>query len=126
MKIFKGNRRLYLPSRGIATALSFLFAFIYTKDLGIVNRSYVAVIMTFSVLIIIFMTSGTTLTLRNLSTSSKTIKNISSFISLIIIEGVAGLFLFLLALMSFSFLKILYLSHSFLLRFYILSSLCCT
>lgn len=105
MKILKGNRGLYIPSRGIATMLSLLFAFIYTKDLGVINRSYVAVIMTFSVLIIIFMTSGTTLTLRNLPATSKTIKNISSFISLIIIEGVAGLFLFFLALISFSFLK---------------------
>ena len=105
MKILKGNRGLYLPSRGLATTLSLLFALIYTQDLGVINRSYVAVIMTFSVLIIVFMTSGTTLTLRNLSTSAKTTENISSFISLVVIEGAAGLFLFFLALISFSILK---------------------
>lgn len=102
MGIFRSNRGIYLPARGVATTLSLVFAFIYSKDLGIVNRSYIAVVMTFSVLIIIFMTSGTTLTLRNLSRESKTTENVSSFFSLILIEGLLGLVLFVIALTTFS------------------------
>ena len=98
-------RQLYLPARGITSTLSLLFAFIYSKDLGVVNRSYVAVIMTFSILLIISMTSGTTLTLRNLPLELKNIKNISSFVSLVLIEGITGLLLFFLALTTFSIFR---------------------
>ena len=98
----KGARRFYLPSRAVATTLSLLFAFIYSKELGVVNRSFVAVVMTLSVMIIIIATSGTTLTLRNLQPEEKLIGHLSSFISLILIEIVLGLLLFYLTLMIFS------------------------
>ena len=105
MRILKGDYRFYLPARGITTTLSLLFAFLYSKDLGVVNRSYVAVVMTFSILIIVIMTSGTTLTLRNLSKMARNEKNVSSFISLIIIETFSGLILFYLTLIGFSIYK---------------------
>ena len=98
----KEARRFYLPSRAVATTLSLLFAFIYSKELGVVNRSFVAVVMTLSVMIIIIATSGTTLTLRNLQPEEKLIGHLSSFISLILIEIVLGLLLFYLTLMIFS------------------------
>lgn len=105
MRILKGDYRFYLPARGITTTLSLLFAFLYSKDLGVVNRSYVAVVMTFSILIIVIITSGTTLTLRNLPKMARSQTNISSFISLIIIETFSGLILFSLTLIGFSIYK---------------------
>ena len=51
------------------------------------------------------MTSGTTLTLRNLSLGSKTVENVSSFFSLILIEGLIGIFLFVFAITTFSIYK---------------------
>ena len=106
MTIIKEARRFYLPSRAVATILSLLFAFFYSKELGVVNRSFVAVVMTLSVMIIIFATSGTTLTLRNLQLEEKIGKYLSSFISLIFIEVALGLLLFYFALMIFSTFRV--------------------
>ena len=106
MTIIKEARRFYLPSRAVATILSLLFAFFYSKELGVVNRSFVAVVMTLSVMIIIFATSGTTLTLRNLQLEEKIGKYLSSFISLIFIEVVLGILLFYFALMIFSTFRV--------------------
>ena len=106
MTIVKEARRFYLPSRAVATMLSLLFAFFYSKELGVVNRSFVAVVMTLSVMIIIFVTSGTTLTLRNLQLEEKIGRYLSSFISLILIEVLLGLLLFYLALMIFSTFRV--------------------
>lgn len=106
MTIVKEARQFYLPSRAIATTLSLLFAFFYSKELGVVNRSLVAVVMTLSVMIIIFATSGTTLTLRNLQPEKQIVKYLSSFISLILIEAVIGLLLFYVSLMIFSTFRV--------------------
>ena len=69
------------------------------------NRSYLVMIMTSSTLIAIALTSGTTLTLRNLPRERKNINSISSFNALIIIEMLIGIFLFFIALQGFSNLK---------------------
>lgn len=106
MTTVKEARRFYLPSRAVATTLSLLFAFFYSNELGVVNRSLVAVVMTLSVMIIIFATSGTTLTLRNLQPERKIGKNLSSFISLVFIEVVLSLLFFYLALMIFSTFRV--------------------
>ena len=106
MTIAKDARQFYLPSRAIATTLSLLFAFFYSKELGVMNRSLVAVVMTLSVMIIIFATSGTTLTLRNLQPAEKIVKYLSSFISLVLIEVVVGLLLFYVSLMIFSTFRV--------------------
>lgn len=105
MSIVKEARRFYLPSRAISTTLSLFFALLYSKDLGVLNRSFVAVLMTLSVMIIILVTSGTTLTLRNLQPKGKIDRNLSSFISLILIEVVLGLLLFYFTLLIFSTFK---------------------
>lgn len=106
MTIAKEARRFYLPSRGVATTLSLFFALIYSNDLGVLNRSFVAVVMTLSVMTIIFVTSGTTLTLRNIHPKEDIEKNLSSFLSLISIEVVLGLLLFYLTLLIFSTFKL--------------------
>ncbi len=63
------------------------------------------VIMTSSILIGISLTSGTTLTLRNLSVKNVARVNISSFNSLILIETILGIALLLGTLVSFSYFK---------------------
>ena len=106
MTTIKEARRFYLPSRAVATTLSLFFAFLYSNELGVLNRSYVAVVMTLSVMIIIFTTSGTTLTLRNLQPKESINENLSSFISLIFIEIILGLLLLYITLFIFSTFKL--------------------
>lgn len=99
------GHKFYLAARGAATTLSLLYALYYSRELGVLNRSYLVMIMTSSTLIAISLTSGTTLTLRNLSPEKSDVRNISSFNSLVIIETLIGIFLFFVALQGFSILK---------------------
>ena len=105
MGVFTLGHKFYLAARGTATTLSLLFALHYSRELGVLNRSYLVMIMTSSTLIAIALTSGTTLTLRNLPRERKNINNISSFNTLIIFEMVIGVFLFFITLQVFSNLK---------------------
>lgn len=105
MGVFTLGHKFYLVARGAATTLSLLFALYYSRELGVLNRSYLVMIMTSSTLIAIALTSGTTLTLRNLPLERKNINNISSFNALIIIEMLIGILLFFIALQGFSNLK---------------------
>ena len=99
------SRRSYLPSRAIATGLSLGLAFYYSKDLGVVNRSFVAVIMTASILSIAACVSGSTLTLRTIKLNSMDINLRASFKSLVLLQGLLALALYLLAILSFSVFK---------------------
>lgn len=99
------NRRIYLPMRGIASAGSLVLAFWYSKELGVLNRSFLAIIMTTSILCSIAFTSGTTFTLRSLK-----VRNISdslkkSFAILIAIQGILAFLTYSLALVIFSKFK---------------------
>ena len=88
------------------------------------NRSYLVMIMTSSTLIAITLTSGTTLTLRNLPRERKNIYTISSFNTLIIIEMLIGIFLFFVTLQGFSNLKTyLHPTLIFISMFYFILSL---
>lgn len=100
-----GSRKIYVPLRGFATAASLFLAFKYSKDLGVINRSYIAIIMTSSILSLTIFTSGTTLTLRNIKLDISKKRVNSSFSSLIIIEGILGFILFYFSLLIFSLLK---------------------
>ena len=100
-----GSRKIYVPLRGFATAASLFLAFKYSKDLGVINRSYIAIIMTSSILSLTIFTSGTTLTLRNIKLDISKKRLNSSFSSLIIIEGILGFILFYFSLLIFSLLK---------------------
>jgi hypothetical protein len=99
------GHKFYLFGRGAATTLSLLFALYYSNELGVLNRSYLVMIMTSSVLIGITLTSGTTLTLRNLGLKEKSKSGTASFHSLIAIEVFVGCILFWLTLLMFSELK---------------------
>jgi hypothetical protein len=100
-----GSRKMYVPLRGFATVASLFLAFKYSKDLGVINRSYVAIIMTSSILSLTIFTSGTTLTLRNIKLDISNNRLNSSFSALIIIEGILGFTIFNFSLLIFSFLK---------------------
>jgi len=95
----------YLISRTITTAAALVFALIYSKALGLNNRSLVAFIMTSNALIWILVTSGTTLTLRKLTIKSLDIKKNKSFNSLIVVESVAALAIFFATIELYSLLK---------------------
>lgn len=124
MSIFTLGHKFYLAARGAATTLSLLFALYYSRELGVLNRSYLVMIMTSSTLIAITLTSGTTLTLRNLPRERKNIYTISSFNTLIIIEMLIGIFLFFVTLQGFSNLKTyLHPTLIFISMFYFILSL---
>ena len=54
----------YIPARGTANLASLFLAVLYSRDLGVTNRGIIAAIMSFSVISIIALLGGTTLTLR--------------------------------------------------------------
>lgn len=54
----------YIPARGTANFASLFLAVLYSRDLGVTNRGIIAVIMSFSVISIIALLGGTTLTFR--------------------------------------------------------------
>jgi len=95
----------YLIARTITTVTAMVFAFIYSKALGLNNRSLIAFIMTSNALIWLLVTSGTTLTLRKLTLKSLDMKKIKSFNSLLIIEFVAAIVIFLVTIELYSLLK---------------------
>ncbi len=95
----------YLVGRSIASTLALLFALYYSKELGVIGRSYLVLIMSCCALIGIFLTSGTTLTLRTLYHKEFEKSQISSFNSLILIEILIGSSLLLGILITFSHLK---------------------
>ena len=96
------GHKFFLPARGITTILSLIFALFYSRELGLLSRSYLALIMTSSILIIISLTSGTTLTLRALKARKTILDNTPSFNSLILCELVFGFSLFYIVLLFFS------------------------
>lgn len=85
--------------------LALIFAFYYSKELGILSRSYLVMIMTSSILISTSLTSGTTLTLRNFGKEKATNENWRSFHSLILFEILIGILLFFFSLLAFSEFK---------------------
>jgi hypothetical protein len=99
------GHKSYVLARGAAAALALTFAMFYSRELGILGRSYLVLIMTSSVLIAISMTSGTTLTLRNLASQKHSGQILSSFHSLIVLETLFGLSVFSTLLLIFSSVK---------------------
>jgi hypothetical protein len=105
MKSLSSPRRLYIPARGLATALALGFALLYSRQLGVTNRGFIAAIMTFSVVTLILITSGTTLTLRNLAAKNEFLSYFYGFKTLIAIELSAALVLFIFEILIFSTFK---------------------
>jgi hypothetical protein len=99
------NRRVYVPMRGIASAASLILAFWYSKELGVLNRSFLAVIMTTSILCSIAFTSGATFTLRALKVNGVSDVLKKSFFTLVAIQGLLAFVTYSVALGIFSQFK---------------------
>lgn len=99
------SRRAYVPMRGVAAAASLLLAFWYSKELGVLNRSFLAVMMTTSILCSIAFTSGATFTLRTLKVQGISDNLKKSFATLIVIQGLLAFFTYFVALIIFSRFK---------------------
>jgi hypothetical protein len=105
VNLSRESRKLYLPFRGLATLAALVLAFKYSKDLGVLNRSYIAMIMTSSILCLAVFTSGATLTLRAHKLSGLNTQLLSSFGSLVLLQGFFGVLLYNTSIFSFSFFK---------------------
>lgn len=105
MKALSSPWRLYIPARGIATAFALGFALFYSRQLGVTNRGYIAAIMTFTVVTLILITSGTTLTLRNIATKGDFFPHFYGFKTLIVLELLAALSLYIFEILIFSTFK---------------------
>ena len=101
----KNENRSYLVARTLATASSLIFAFIYSKELGLNNRSLITFVMASNILIWVLVTSGTTLTLRKILLVNLDPQERKSFNSLITIEVTLALFLFISTIGLYSFFK---------------------
>jgi O-antigen/teichoic acid export membrane protein len=77
------TRSLYLLGRAGATFTSLALAFTYSRDLGPVNRSAIAIIMTTNALLWIAINSGATLTLRKIGLGNVSKALFGSFLSTI-------------------------------------------
>jgi O-antigen/teichoic acid export membrane protein len=96
----------YISTRAIASLLGLAFAVLYSRQLGLTNRGYIAVIFTFAIVIISITLGGTTLTLRKLGLMNLKPRELKSFNSLISLEISLGLLLFSLSLGVYSSLKL--------------------
>ena len=97
-------QKRYLLIKATATFLALVFAFAYSRELGIVNRSILAYVFTLSSLIWVFLTSGTTLTLRK-NQPAVSSRIFASFQTLLLLQLLIGLFVFSLGLFLFSTFK---------------------
>ena len=105
MKSTTQSRRIYLPMRGFASAASLLLAFWYSRELGVLNRSFLAVIMTTSILCSVAYSSGSTFTLRSLKLNKISAELKKSFATLVVFQGAAAFVTFSIALFIFSEFK---------------------
>jgi len=105
MLLSQNQKRSYFVARTLTTASSLIFAFIYSKELGLNNRSLITFVMATNVFIWVLVTSGTTLTLRKILLVNLDPHRRKSFNSLITIEIIFALFLFISTLEVYSFFK---------------------
>jgi O-antigen/teichoic acid export membrane protein len=104
MKAAATAQKRYLLIKAMAALFALVFAFAYSRQLGVVNRSILAYVFTLSSLIWVFLTSGTTLTLRK-NQPKVSSRTFSSFQSLLLVQLLIGLFVFSLGLFLFSTFK---------------------
>ncbi len=102
LQMLTPSRLVYLSGRASASAGALVFAFLYSSNLGLVNRSLIAFVMTSNALILITLTSGTTLTLRKLKPGLESGNLMFAFIKVTIIEMALGLLLYLILLVTYS------------------------
>ena len=95
----------YIPARGAANLASLFLAVIYSRDLGVTNRGIIAVVMTFSVIFIIALLGGTTLTLRQVGLRELDPELKKSLCTLLPLLVVAGFSLYTLSIYTYSYFK---------------------
>ena len=105
MQLVWSSSKAYLGYRAFTSGSSLAFAFLYSRSLGIENRSVIAFVMTANALTWIVITSGTTLTLRKLRPSAFDVNVLRSFCSLYLLEVFLSWILFAVLVFSYSSFK---------------------
>ncbi len=100
------EHKFYMAGRGLSTVGALLFALIYSHDLGLMNRSILALIMTVNSLSWIFLTSGSTLTLRKLGSDRDFISYFPSFVSLFLLQLLMALSICISLILAYSKFKV--------------------
>ena len=101
----KSAARKYLVSRATASCLALGLSILYSLELGPQNRGFITVIMTFSILTIVGLMGGTTLTARKIGLLDITKELRASYRALIAIEILIGLTVFLVLIITYSKFK---------------------
>lgn len=86
VRLLNSPSKVYLGTRALTSVASLIFAFLYSRSLGVENRSVLAFVMTANSLTWVVITSGTTLTLRKLKLASSETRKLNSFFTLYAIE----------------------------------------
>ena len=95
-------RFLYLFGRAGATFASLVLALGYSRDLGVVNRSSISMIMSTNALLWIVLTSGATLTMRKIGWANAGNTIVRSFFSVVLGQFVIIVLAFLLVITLYS------------------------
>ena len=95
----------YVPARGTANFAALLLAVLYSRDLGVTNRGIIAAIMSFSVISIIALLGGTTLTLRQVGLEELDPELKKSLCTLLPLLVCAGLSLYIFSIYTYSKFK---------------------
>jgi hypothetical protein len=101
----KGAARKYLASRATASVLALGLSILYSLELGPQNRGFITVLMTISILTIVSLMGGTTLTARKIGISHFSDDLRDSYRTLILMEIILGLIIFLVLVSTYSIFK---------------------
>ena len=116
-------RYLYLFGRAGATFASLALALGYSRDLGVVNRSSISMVMTTNALLWIVLTSGATLTIRKIGWLNAENSLVRSFNSVIAGQFIIIICVYLLVINLYSqFKNPIALNLIFLSLFYVATS----
>ena len=105
MRLISLPNKKYVVARAVSTGMALALALIYSKALGLNNRSLIAFVMTVNSLIWILVTSGTTLTFRKNDPKMSDKRTRESFYSLIFLESILSITLFVTTLQIYSIEK---------------------
>jgi O-antigen/teichoic acid export membrane protein len=98
-------RFLYLFGRAGATFASLVLALGYSRDLGVINRSSISMIMSTNALLWIVLTSGATLTMRKIGWANAGNSIVNSFVTVVLGQFVIIVLAFSLIIFMYSQIK---------------------
>jgi len=105
LRVMFSARYLYLLGRAGATFASLTLALVYSRDLGVVNRSSISVIMSTNALLWVVLTSGATLTIRKIGWKNAGNGVIRSFNSVIAGQFAVIILIYLVVINLYSQIK---------------------